>query len=131
MADFILSSELIEHLFNPDKALKELARVLCKGGKVLVTTPMKYSINEIFRRKSHKHNLEHPNVLTYSQFLFKITDEFHVIFEKAILFLPLTRFIAFLYANQALIRCLDWMLSKIPLLRTLSWCMIVVAVKKG
>jgi ubiquinone/menaquinone biosynthesis C-methylase UbiE len=66
--DFVLCSELIEHLLNPDETLKEIARVLHKGGLVLVTTPMKYSINEILGRKNSRHNIEHPNVLTYSQF---------------------------------------------------------------
>jgi ubiquinone/menaquinone biosynthesis C-methylase UbiE len=127
--DFVSCSELIEHLLNPDEALKEVARVLHKRGLVLVTTPMKYSINEILGRKNSRHNIEHPNVLTYSQFLSEITDKFHVIFEKAILFIP--RFATFLYSNQSLIKCLDRILSRFPPLRDLSWCVIVVAVKKA
>ena len=111
---FVLCSELVEHLLNPDEALKEVARILRERGLVLVTTPMKYSINEILGRKSYRHSIEHPNVLTYSQFLSEMTGKFHVIFEKAILFIPLTIFTALLYSSQALIRCLDRVLSKIP-----------------
>jgi hypothetical protein len=107
------------------------ARILHKGGLVLVTTPMKYSINEILSRKNFRYSIEHPNVLTYGQFRLKITSKFHVIFERAILFIPFTRFTAFLYSNQAFIRCLDRILSNISPLRALSWCMIVMAVKKA
>ena len=128
--DFILCSELIKHLFNPDEALKEAARVLRRRGLILVTTPMKYSLNEILCRKSYEHNIEHLNVLTYSQFLSKITKKFHIIFKKAILFIPFTIFTRILYSNQALVRFLDRCLSKTPL-KALSWCVIVVAVKKG
>jgi ubiquinone/menaquinone biosynthesis C-methylase UbiE len=129
--DFVLCSELIEHLLNPDEALKEVARVLHKGGLVLVTTPMKYSINEILGRKNPRHNIEHPNVLTYNQFLSKITNKYHVIFEKAILFIPFTIFTAFLYSNTTIIRGIDNILSKITPLRPFSLCLIVVAIKKS
>ena len=66
---------------------------------MLITTPMKYSVNEILGRKNHRHNIEHPNVLAYSQFSSKITGKLHIIFERAILFIPLTRVTAFLYSN--------------------------------
>lgn len=36
---FILCSEVIEHLENPGKMLSEVHRVLCPGGRVLITTP--------------------------------------------------------------------------------------------
>jgi SAM-dependent methyltransferase len=129
--DFVLCSELIEHLLNPDECLKEVARVLRKGGLILVTTPMKYSMNEIISRKNLRHNIEHPNVLTYNQFLSKISNKFHIIFEKAILFIPFTIFTAFLYYNIAIIRGIDNILSKIIPLRSFSWCLIVVAIKKS
>lgn len=129
--DFVLCSELIEHLLNPDECLKEVARVLRKGGLILVTTPMKYSMNEIISRKNLRHNIEHPNVLTYNQFLSKISNKFHMIFEKAILFIPFTIFTAFLYYNTTIIRGIDNILSKITPLRSFSWCLIVVAIKKS
>jgi len=129
--DFVLCSELIEHLLNPDEALKEIARVLRKGSLMLVTTPMKYSINEILGRRNHRYNIEHLNVLTYSQFLSKISKYARVIFEKAILFIPSTIFTAFLYYNIAIIRGIDNILSKIIPLRSFSWCLIIVAIKNS
>ncbi len=39
--DFILCSDVFEHLPNPEAALKELSRVLKKGGDILVTSPFR------------------------------------------------------------------------------------------
>lgn len=37
--DFVICSEVLEHLFYPEKNLMEIGRVLKKGGKVLLTLP--------------------------------------------------------------------------------------------
>lgn len=37
--DFIFSSEVIEHIYDTENALSEIARVLKPGGQVLLTTP--------------------------------------------------------------------------------------------
>jgi methionine biosynthesis protein MetW len=39
--DYIIMNELIEHLHNPNAALKECYRLLKNGGKVIITTPAK------------------------------------------------------------------------------------------
>lgn len=39
--DFVMSTEVIEHTPDPKVALKELARVVKPGGRILVTTPCK------------------------------------------------------------------------------------------
>ena len=39
--DVVISSECIEHVPHPEKALREMARVLKPGGFILVTTPNK------------------------------------------------------------------------------------------
>lgn len=40
--DYVVSSEVIEHVTDPDKALKELYRVLKPGGTLALTTPNKF-----------------------------------------------------------------------------------------
>ena len=45
--DFILLCEVIEHLYNPDHILREINRVLRKGGKLLISTP---NLNSWFNR---------------------------------------------------------------------------------
>lgn len=39
--DYILCSDVFEHLPDPEAALKELSRVLKKGGDILLTTPFR------------------------------------------------------------------------------------------
>lgn len=38
-ADFIFSSEVIEHIYDTENAFSEMARILHPGGKILLTTP--------------------------------------------------------------------------------------------
>jgi SAM-dependent methyltransferase len=38
-ADFVLSSEVIEHIYDTENAFAEIARILRPGGRVLMTTP--------------------------------------------------------------------------------------------
>jgi len=39
IADFIFSSEVIEHIYDTENAFSEMARILRPGGKILLTTP--------------------------------------------------------------------------------------------
>ena len=39
--DCVIASEIIEHVINPEDFVKELFRVVKKGGKLIVTTPYK------------------------------------------------------------------------------------------
>jgi len=39
IADFIFSSEVIEHIYDIENAFSEMARILRPGGKILLTTP--------------------------------------------------------------------------------------------
>lgn len=39
--DFVVATELIEHLSHPKKFLKELHKILKPGGKVILSTPIK------------------------------------------------------------------------------------------
>ncbi|MEW5805351.1 MAG: class I SAM-dependent methyltransferase [Patescibacteria group bacterium] len=38
--DFVLCTEVLEHVPEPIKAIKEIARILKKGGKILITAPL-------------------------------------------------------------------------------------------
>lgn len=44
--DTILCSEVLEHLTDPERAVREMARVLASGGKLVLTTPFVYPIHE-------------------------------------------------------------------------------------
>ncbi len=45
--DSIFSSEVLEHLFNPEDILKELNRVMKTGGKILLTCPFTICEHEV------------------------------------------------------------------------------------
>lgn len=44
--DSVFSSEVLEHVFNPDEILPELNRVLKKGGLLLLTVPFSWNEHE-------------------------------------------------------------------------------------
>lgn len=44
--DFVLCSEVLEHLPDPALAMREIARVLRPGGRAVVSTPFMYRVHE-------------------------------------------------------------------------------------
>jgi SAM-dependent methyltransferase len=45
--DAVFSSEVLEHIFNPDEILPELNRVLKHGGKILLSVPFCWNEHEV------------------------------------------------------------------------------------
>lgn len=45
--DSIFSSEVLEHIFNPEEILQEWQRVLKPGGKILITCPFAWKEHEV------------------------------------------------------------------------------------
>jgi SAM-dependent methyltransferase len=45
--DSVLCSEVFEHIFNLDEVLKEINRVMKKGGKILITCPFVWNEHEV------------------------------------------------------------------------------------
>lgn len=48
--DIVFAAEIIEHLENPEKAVKNWIKLLKKGGYLIISTP-----NSLFSRKSEEH----------------------------------------------------------------------------
>ncbi len=46
--DLVICSEVLEHLLSPQKALREMRRVLKKDGTLILTTPCAVSLSDIF-----------------------------------------------------------------------------------
>ena len=45
--DLILCSEVLEHITNPEAAIRNIGKILKRGGFAVITTPQKYSLMEI------------------------------------------------------------------------------------
>ena len=62
--DLVIGIEVIEHLSHPQPFVKEIQRVVRKGGKVYITTP---NFNSYLRRKlkGQYDVIEYPNHLSY------------------------------------------------------------------
>ena len=50
--DLFLSQDVFEHIFNPDRAIKEIARILKIGGAYIMTVPIVMKATESRRRAS-------------------------------------------------------------------------------
>jgi ubiquinone/menaquinone biosynthesis C-methylase UbiE len=46
--DFIFASEVIEHVYDTEKVFSEIARVLRRGGQILITTPYHGFVKNLF-----------------------------------------------------------------------------------
>lgn len=44
--DYVLCTEVLEHIFNPIKAINELVRICKKGGTIIITTPFTSGIHQ-------------------------------------------------------------------------------------
>lgn len=44
--DYVLCTEVLEHVFNPIEAIKELARICKTGGKIIITTPFTSGLHQ-------------------------------------------------------------------------------------
>ena len=85
--DFVLCSEVIEHLENPYKAIKELKRIVKSGGTLLITAPFRSLYHQSpyfyysgfskfwFLKKSHKLNLEILNIIPNGNYIEDLATE--------------------------------------------------------
>ncbi len=70
--EFVIASEILEHLNYPEDASKEIWRVLKKGGKAIVSTPYKerirYSLcihcNQVTPMNAHLHSFDRQDLLS-------------------------------------------------------------------
>ncbi len=132
--DKVLCTEVLEHLVDPWKALKEIARVCVEGGILVATVPSAYSYAEAERNKRLKRLnrlREHLHKFTlgsFKRFLeasgFKVLrvegcffyfPGFSTIFNRVPSLLPLLKPLK--------------IMGETPGLKQLGWCLVFKAVK--
>jgi len=116
--DLILITEVIEHLFEPEKVIMKLMTVLKQNGKMLISTPNflhlynRYNmlmgkfeyVEETVINKSHIHFFTNSTLeKTLSNLGLKIVKENHVIFPRTLA--PLWRNWPSLFASQFVVVC--------------------------
>lgn len=85
--DFVLCSEVIEHLENPYSAIKELKRIIKSGGTLLITAPFRSLYHQSpyfyysgfskfwFIKNSEKLNLEILNIIPNGNYIEDLASE--------------------------------------------------------
>jgi ubiquinone/menaquinone biosynthesis C-methylase UbiE len=117
--DCIIASEIIEHTYNPSEFIKELFRVVSKGGRLIISTPYKEKLryhlcihcNKKTPENAHLHSFD-ENVL---EELYKEDDlkkfYFIVFGNKALIFLR--THIILQYLPYSVWYGIDWLANKI------------------
>jgi ubiquinone/menaquinone biosynthesis C-methylase UbiE len=83
--DVVILSEVIEHFFDVDKALKEAKRVLKTGGVVVGSVPHPAGVNAAKGFKDHPY---HARIYTVKELKKDLEKHFKHIFTENILFNP-------------------------------------------
>jgi len=92
--DYIISSEVIEHLPNPEKFINEMFRILKLNGKIIISTPYKEKIisdlcihcNKPTPRNSHLHSFDENNLLQLTKNCHNSEVKFHTFGNKVLHF---------------------------------------------
>ena len=91
--DLIVAADVIEHIQNDKKAIKDLTKILKKNGKILITVPafqFLFSKKDVQLKHYRRYNIKNFKFLTKDLKIIKIT------YFNFVLFIPLSLVILFL-----------------------------------
>ena len=102
--DYIISSEVIEHLPNPEKFIEEMYRILKPNGKIIISTPYKEKIkynlciycNTLTPANAHLHSFDENNLLKLTNNCKNSKVKFHTFGNKVLHFARCYIFLQFL-----------------------------------
>jgi SAM-dependent methyltransferase len=87
--DALFAGELIEHLEDPRRGLREFRRVLGRGGKLILTTPNRLRLANLADGSERPYGPDHLSELSYDELLALLPAEGFEIVEKTGLHLEL------------------------------------------
>ena len=142
--DVVFCRSLLHHLPQPELAVKEMCRVLRpKGEAVFVDTnsSLLSRLPRMFASRGEHFSEEHKNInqRTIERLLkpyFEVQDVMYFGYIAYPLLgfpdiLPLFKFVPFKSTAEPALMFIDKVLSRIPLIRTQSWGILVKAFKRG
>ncbi len=96
--EFVIASEILEHLNHPEEAAREIWRVLKPGGKAIISTPYKekirYSLcihcNKVTPMNAHLHSFDRPAL---ASLFIRGEKEFFFFGSKLLVLLQLPRLV--------------------------------------
>lgn len=142
--DVAFCRSLLHHLPEPQQAVREMARVLRPGGDIVLVdtnTSLLSSLPRMLAKRGEHFSEEHKN-LTRRAIEGYLAPHFHV--DDVMYFgymaypllgfpdiLPLFKFVPIKSVAEPLLMRIDGALSKIPLIRTQSWGILVKGTKRA
>jgi 2-polyprenyl-3-methyl-5-hydroxy-6-metoxy-1,4-benzoquinol methylase len=135
--DKVLMTEVIEHVPDPGPALREATRVLRRGGRLVVSTPSRFSpLNVAYaaKRRVRRYGFnEHLHELTPREFRALVGQDLELERLEFVNFLlpyPLDLVGARL-GERGLVRlaATERVLARLPIVRALGWTMVAAARK--
>lgn len=117
--DCVIASEIIEHVIDPKEFLRELFRVVKKGGKVVISTPYKEKIRYVLCVYCNKKTPVNAHLHSFDEIILKgLLEEigaqkfYRIIFgNKALIFLRTHVILKFL--PLSIWQAIDWLANKI------------------
>lgn len=138
----IFSRGLLHHLPSPEAGVAEMYRVLKPGGRIVVVDPnesLMTRLPRIFAYRSSHFSDDHKNfnrkyICSLLEKHFEIDNVSFFGFLSYPLFgfpdiLPVSRYLPFKRFTYSVTMSLDAFLSRVPMLRTLGWAIMVTASK--
>lgn len=140
--NLVIGRSLLHHLPDPHRGIKEMARVLKRGGEMVVVdtnTSLLSALPRIIAKRSKHFSDEHKNMK--ADHLLKMTGDFFNV-DKVYYFgylaypmafpdiMDIGRYIPCPVAFTRLLTRLDSLVSSVPMIRTQSWGVMIKGTKK-
>jgi len=141
--DVVIGRSLLHHLPDPFKGIQEIARVLKKNGEMIIVDTNNSILSHVPRIIANKgqhfsddhKNMSHKDLLNMIQQLFIVKNVYFFGYFAYPIGFPdvfdIGKYLPSPIHNTKTLIKIDELISRIPLLRTQSWGIMVKGIRKG